>query len=204
MKKILMILISMTLVFSLVGFVGSASATTIDFDDLSAPVWVTDQYSALGINFAQTMALDHWPLDYAPVKHEGDQIAASVLYNSSIFTFDFVLGSFDILVAGSNIDLYLDAYDISDNLVRSTTQYIPMGVWNPMSIDLTGVSATKIVLHDSAHKFGFDNVSFEESSIEPEPEPEAIPNPEPATMLLLGFGLVGFGFVGIRGKLRKN
>jgi hypothetical protein len=202
MKKFI-VLIS-TILF-LCGGIGTAGAVTITFDDLSGDpsVEVTGQYSALGITFDQTYELDEgsWNTGYAPIKHPSDGIpdntAYSNGYNSSIFYFDNVLSSFDLLTAVNYTNdsyLYLKAYDASDTLVAEASQFIEGGDWNTMAIDVAGLSATKIILHNSGNYFLFDDVSFAFA------ETQSIP--EPATMLLFGFGLIGLA--GFRRKFRKR
>ena len=157
--------ILMSMIFVFFGSIGTASAFMIDFDDAPPHKWITDQYSDLGITFDQVRAIENWNEEHAPKKYPGDIAAVTSLgdihNDSAIFKFDFVLGSFGLLVDAVDRTLTLEAYDRSDNLVASSSQYIVNGDWYPMSIDLTGVSATKIVLHGDAWLFGFDNILFQ-------------------------------------------
>ncbi|MGA1840800.1 MAG: PEP-CTERM sorting domain-containing protein [bacterium] len=186
MKKFLAFSLVVTVFF---GIAHIANAATIGFDDLSGNVAVTDQYAPLGIIFQQTVELDTWNEAYAPVKHPGDHIAYSGSFSQSIFIFDDVISSFSLLVTSGNNTLYLEAYDNSDNLLGFASEYIPIGDWHSMDIELTGFPAQKIILHDGSGYFAFDEITFSHAD-----------TPEPCTFLLLVAGLLGFA--GIRRKIR--
>ena len=190
MKKFLAFLLAFALFFVLVPIVNAA---TIGFDNISGNVAVTNQYAPFGITFQQTAELDNWNTGYAPIKHPGDHIAYSGSYDQSIFLFDDVIGSFSLLVTSANRTLCLEAYDNSDNLLGFTSQYIPVGNWHSMEIELTGLPAQKIIIHDGGGYFAFDEITFSSSS-------SSSATPEPCTFLLLTIGL--FGFAGIKRRIR--
>ena len=104
------------------------------------------------------------------------------------FLFDYTIRSFSLLATANNDNLYLKAYDSGDNLVASHTQYVTMGSWQTMAIDLAGVSATKIRIHNTGNYFGYDDITY-------------TPIPEPSTLLLLGSGLLGLG---VFARYRRN
>lgn len=186
MKKFLAFSLVVALFF---GVAHIANAAIIGFDDISGNVAVTDQYTPLGIIFQQTFELDAWNPGYAPIKHPGDHIAYGGSNSQSIFIFDDVISSFSLLVTSSNRTLSLEAYDNSDNLLGFASKYIPVGDWHSMDIDLTGLPAQKIIIHDDGGYFAFDEITFSSAAV-----------PEPCTFLLLAAGLLGFA--GIKRKIR--
>ena len=155
MKKFLTSLLAVTLFFAVAHI---ANGATIGFDDLSGNVPVTNQYAPLGIIFQQTVELDIWNTGYAPIKHPGDHVAYSGSDSQSIFIFDDIISSFSLLATARDINLYLEAYDSSDNLLGFTSEYIPVGGWHSMNFDLTGLPAQKIIIHDDTGYFAFDEI----------------------------------------------
>jgi len=193
MKKFLGFLLVVTLIL---GVVQLGNAVTIGFDLISGNVPVTDQYSALGINFQQTFELDVWNPSFAPVKYPGDHIAYSQSYDESILLFDDFVDTFSLLVTSANQYLYLEAYDDGNNMLTSKSGTVPIGNWYYMDLDLIGLPAQKIIVHNGGGWFAFDNVEF--TTIRERPGEI----PEPSTLLLLCMGFIGFA--GIKRRIHRK
>jgi hypothetical protein len=99
--------------------------------------------------------------------------------------------------------LYLEAYDVNDNLLDATSgpSNLRFSDGNSDGMDYLTVSSAMnniayVVIHDGGYFWVADNMSGDASGV----YSPAIP--EPATMALFGMGLLGMG-AGLRRKFRK-
>ena len=190
------------LAFVLVVTPVTSSAQVINFDDAGAPCLfvgtspLTTYYQALGVTFGgQGAILDQcsnfgvnafsgtnfWAFNSEPLGSVG---------TTGILTFDVPVYKFSIWAASGYEPGFFSiaAHDFGGGLVGATAAITQIGEWQKMTVNYgPGFSELRLTSTDS--HFVFDDMEFS-------------PVPEPSTVVLLGTGLLGIAFVGIR--RRKN
>jgi hypothetical protein len=153
-----------------------------------------------GVNFSpdSTVLDTNWPNDYYNYSgyppHSGD----AVLFSYSTPYIDAI---FDIPVDNvsmwysSTSSFVLDAYDVNDNLIASTSGGPNYGTNSLITISTQGDDIKRLRMHDSGNYFTIDDFTAEFLTGEP------TITPIPAAILLLGSGLLGIA--GIRRKMKE-
>ena len=195
MKKLFLIL------FLLLGVAVTATATTLNFDELSPGIILSNQYALQGIIFSNsnlylriynvtstlgppfTLPIAIWADNYF---HQG---------NKSKATFSVPINYFSITMGDRQFDadnLYLRAYDGANNLIGSDDDIIPANDGSSITAATLSVNTLSYIHHVEFWGVGFwensvyfDNVEF-----------GMTPVPEPSLMVLLGISAMGL--VGLR------
>jgi hypothetical protein len=188
------------------GMAGIANAGIINFDDIDAPSYFTeqtalaDEYSLLGVHFSGSGEVlnfgSSFGVDLSTPFTSPNFLAFN--FNSNAFppeaiNFDIDIDSFSLDFAGSTGTISLTAYNDGtyvDTVSLSSSTY---NSWSTISLALT-TSFDMVVFSvaNTDNTFVIDNLTYHESS----------PVPEPTTMLLFGTGLAGLA--GNRTRRRKK
>lgn len=219
MKKCFVLLCCSMFLFLCIGFVNTANAVimNINFDNvgLNAGDIITDQYSAMGVNFslidtpvgyiagpaARSIAPhpDYYPSATAGIAIVPGNNPSDPFYDIKI-DFDTNIDYFSINSFDSDEDVRLRAY-LDD--VEVANMYQPSGTNHQEWLLELGAIDGGLLFNSVV----IDVVPGELGSVEGGPEAfdnlvfNTVPVPEPATMLLLGLGLIGVA--GLRKKLQK-
>lgn len=163
---------------------GSASATTLDFEDLPDWTSVGDFYASDGVHFTEAISLtagfslneiDFPPSsgvmaigdDWGPMEITFDEDAENIFAN---FTY--------------GVGLTLSAYDASDALIGTVSSLSSDNYGSTEVINLGFSNVRKLVIEGDQFGASFimDDFNFELNSS---------PVPEPTTIVLFGIGLLG-------------
>ena len=195
MKKLLLLLCAILLIF---GLVGSAGATVLTFDDVMDPMPATNArlpngYGGLNWN------------NFWVINSKWDQ-SGGIGYTTGVKSPDYVAANYkgEVSSAGGGVFNFLGAYLTSAHDAPNSaviTGYLgPDLVYQTDPLILT-VVATE---HDFGTAFyGIDRLTFSSTSQFVMDNVTYNPVPEPATMLLLGFGLIGMTVIGRKRFFRK-
>ena len=176
----------------------------IDFEGYTGYTTITNQYSALGVDFDPTspavvLQFPHYNYGGYP-PHSG----TNVVYNANSGTglikatavgplwshvsLWYTVNSSSPITA-DNYGLYIDAYDSSNNLIASSHGGNNYGSNSYLDVSAAGISYVKI--HDHGNYFTIDDFSFHQESV---PEPGQV-------VAFLGMG--GMGLIGWAWRRRK-
>jgi len=213
MKKLLVTLCAMLLVF---GMAGSSAAFLIDFeegygrdgqsiDDITGVTFeVTGGYDWIygdgSTGNWNTNSIDGAYPSHGNYQHYGNVFAFLGTDNnagSGIIDFTNNDGTWFTTGYTSTSNFYLEGYNSSDVMIASTSgganyDGADMG-WLTINAP-TGQTFDYVKVHDSGNYFLVDNMSGDTTGVD-------VVVPEPATMLLLGSGLIGLA--GFRRKFKK-
>jgi hypothetical protein len=204
-------LVGLAIGFFLLGIVGAANATTIDFDDLTSGYYTS--VSTDGVTITDLMG---GSVKVLYKNNEGvgytspyNSIAASnwsVGYGL-LFTFDSLVSNISLTGgdAGGDTDGWsMEAFDnLGNSLGYLATELNFSGAdpvnpiagstyvdYRTLSLNVSGIKSLKVV--QTVWGSSWDNLTFDDSN----------PVPEPSTMLLLSIGIVGIAGVS-RKKFKK-
>lgn len=177
----------------------NASATTISFDDLSAPAMfsgtdpLTDEYASLGVIFSGPVngyggAVLALAGNFGVNPHSGSNFLAfnreGYAVDPETLTFTSLVNSVSIFAAGGRAEdtFIMRAFDSSRNLLATDT-VLTQG-WDLLSVfSATGIKYVDLI-QQGDNAFVYDDLSFSAAAV-----------PEPSTFLLFGLGLLGAGLL---------
>uniref|UniRef100_C6E906 Ice-binding protein C-terminal domain-containing protein n=1 Tax=Geobacter sp. (strain M21) TaxID=443144 RepID=C6E906_GEOSM len=181
----------------------NASATTISFDDLSAPATfsgtypLTDQYASLGVIFSGPVngyggAVLSQAGNFGVTPHSGSNFLAfnreGYAVDPETLTFTSLVNSVSIYAAGGQAydNFIMRAFDSSRNLLATDTVFT--WGWDLLSVSATGIKYVDLI-QQGDNAFVYDDLSFSAAAV-----------PEPSTFLLFGIGLLGAGLLRRKAK----
>ncbi len=171
--------------------VASADVVTIDFDALTAPTSVTEQYAGQGVHFSTVPVFDIGGTFHNSVEVFGFGFAgygtnaAGMWGNPVTVTFDNDVSNFSVLMADTEGGTFLGsvrAFDSGGNEVgftsASTGGYnTPFFYEQTLSLNVGGIRS--VVLLTDSDGAVFDNLTF-----------TRVPAPSTGALAVLGLGLV--------------
>jgi len=213
MKKSLMLLCTILIVFGVVGNVhaipqtvdfsvwpGSPTSTgQVDLDTVAANDWY---YTNYGLEFSNVYM--YWDsrdaFDNIGVANDSSSMPD---YNGGIGYFYFADTTDYVTVDWTTIssqDIYLDVYNTSNILVDS---YFYSGSGTSSgTTTLAGSDIAMMSFHDSGGQVGISTLSYDYDGFTDGQNDDTAPVPEPSTILLMGAGLLGL--VGYNRKRFSN
>jgi hypothetical protein len=173
-----------------VSFAGSASAfTMIDFDAFAAGTPIGNNFGGYGVDFwndttnTLTVAAQYPGPPFSSPNSAFDSNGYSNSHNFAKFIgmpanyVEVCMGDYD----ADAEDIFLEAYDDSNNLVASDSDFLPADLNGGKVVSVSAASIRWVKFYSTGSYPGsvfFDNFGFE-------------PVPEPTTVSLVGFGLLG-------------
>jgi len=201
MKKVLMMLCAVMLVF---GMVGSASATVLTFDDFTTTSYeaIPDGYGGFNWDNATTIGVVNGPIhtpgsgyehgavsgNYTAFNYNGASPSYIDLAGSGTFTFN---GAW-FTSAWSNQTISFNGYNNGSLLYTSSP--FSINTSTPLWIELGWSGIDRLAISNTGSQWAMDNFTFDQSA----------PVPEPSTMLLMGVGLIGLAGYGRKRLMKKG
>ena len=168
---------------------------TIDFEGYSQGTYITNQYNAEGVDFANAIILSAGQYNdsgYPP--HSGANVVYSGASNS--IEADAVGASWSHVslwyTANTSDGLFIDAYDASNNLIDEVHGGQNYGTNSMLSLFAPNIS--HVIVHDSGNFFTMDDFTFTPSQA---PTPSV---PEPSTLICFG----GMSLLGLAISRRRR
>lgn len=197
MKLILKFIVALTASLSIY----AANATVIDFDDLTGPVALGEQYASLGVHFSayengsavDALAGNSLTGTYQTPDNVWSNCVGSICGSrADVLRIDFDYEVSDLSwwtdTAGTHAgaDMLFNAYG-SDSSLLETIVATPTaeGTYALSAFSVSGISYVELLQPNDNWGFYIDTLSFVAS---------AASVPEPSTLFLMGAGFLGLGF----------
>jgi hypothetical protein len=193
----------------LAALVSSAEADVINFDDVTGPVGLSNQYASHGVIFDTIEATPSFPFNVMPPSSPNyatpfwnttnpgaiefvSPLDSSVLAYTDSVTLTMVGLTSTMANPGNFSGATIEALDVFGNVIAGQTQVIPATSASTLDLDLTFTGQVhELVFTPTGGTSGvlpFDNLTFD--------SPTAVPEPSSAVLLigcLAGFALFARG-----------
>lgn len=177
------------LAFAGIGGVASADTVVIDFESLTPPVSVTEQYAGQGVHFSSTGAFDsngnfHNSVEVFDFPFPGYGTKAAGMWGNIVtISFDMDVSEFSVLLADTEVGTFLGsvrALDSDGNQIGTDSSNTggyntPSFFQKTLSVNVGGIRSVQLVT--DADGAVIDNVTF-----------TMVPAPATACLGLLGLG----------------
>jgi hypothetical protein len=177
-------------------FIGAANATVINFDDLSGPVVLGEQYASLGVHFSAyengsavgALAGNSLSGTYHTPDNVWSNCVGSICGSrADVLRIDFDSAVSDLSwwtdTAGTfGGDMHFNAYGSDDSLLESIIATATVeGTYALSAFSVSGISYVELLQPTDDWGYYIDTLSFTASV------------PEPSVLFLMGAGLAGIG-----------